>query len=326
MLKGGEYNYIENLTLKDLINRAGGFSDRADKNYIELVRYQVIDNKREKKIYRLSEANLTMPLKPYDEVKVNKIPNWSEKEYVTIKGEVKYPGVYLISKGDKLADIIKRAGGFTKDAYLYGAVFTRESVRVMQEKRLQNMIYRLKKKVAIISASAKGAGESSINGKSMMDAIDALAVQAEKLKPIGRIAIVLDKNLDRFEKSPYNLALKNKDTLYIPTKPDSVSVMGEVLTPTAFVYTTDSSLKYIKRAGGRTDMADEIYFVVHANGFTDKGDFGWFGKDVKVKAGDVITIPITIKTSTWYGMVKDITSVIYQLAITAASLKTVGAL
>ncbi|MEO1923499.1 MAG: hypothetical protein ABGX25_03145, partial [Nautiliaceae bacterium] len=105
-----------------------------------------------------------------------------------------------------------------------------------------------------------------------------------------------------------------------------ITVMGEVLTPTAFVYTDNNALSYIKRAGGLTDMADDIYFVVHANGFTEKGEFGgWFTSDVKVKPGDAITVPIKIKTATWYGIAKDISAIVYQLAITAASLKTVGA-
>jgi len=137
----------------------------------------------------------------------------------------------------------------------------------------------------------------------------------------------LDKNLSRFEKSPYNVRLENNDTLYIPSKKDSVTVMGEVLTPTAFVYTDKNALSYIKKAGGLTDMADDIYFVVHANGFTEKGEFGgWFSKDIEVKPGDAVTVPIKIQTATWYGIAKDITAIVYQLAITAASLKTVGAL
>jgi len=103
--------------------------------------------------------------------------------------------------------------------------------------------------------------------------------------------------------------------------------MGEVLTPTAFVYTDDKALSYIKKAGGRTSLADDIYFVVHANGFTQKAEFNsWFNGDIEIKPGDAITVPIQIKTSTWYGIAKDISSIVYQLAITAASLKTVGAL
>ena len=188
------------------------------------------------------------------------------------------------------------------------------------------MIYRLKKKVAVISASAKGAGEGSLDAKNLIDAIDSLAIQAEKLKPIGRIAIKLDNNLTKFQKSPYDITLENHDNLYIPTKPDTITTLGEVLTPSAFVYTSNEALDYIKKSGGVTDLAGNVYFVVHANGFTQKEKVdGWFN-DIKVKPGDAITVPITIKTSTWYGIAKDITTIVYQLAITAASLKTVGAL
>jgi hypothetical protein len=197
----------------------------------------------------------------------------------------------------------------------------------MQQKRIKEMIYKLRKKVAIISASAKGAGQTTLDAKNMVDAIDSLAIQAEKLKPIGRIAINLDKNIEKFKNSKYNISLKDKDSIYIPSQPDSVAVVGEVLTPTSFVNTTDSALEYIKLAGGITTDGEDIFFVIHANGFTQKGSFGnWFVDDVKVKSGDVITVPIKIKTETWYGIAKDISSVIYQLAVTAASLKAVGAL
>ena len=321
------YPYSKGLKLKDAVDMAGGFTYKADKHYIELIRYEIVNNERVRKISKLDYfKDKNYILKPYDEIFVKRIPNWYDRKTVTIKGEVKYPGVYTIKTGERLSDLIKRAGGFTNNAYLYAAVFTRENVRKMQEKRLKTMIYKLKKKVAVISASARGAGEGSLDAKNLVDAIDALAVQAEKLKPIGRIAIVLDKDLDKFEKSPYNIRLENNDTLYIPSKKDSVTVMGEVLTPTAFVYTDKNALSYVKKAGGLTDMADDVYFVVHANGFTEKGEFGgWFSHDIEVKPGDAVTVPIKIQTSTWYGIAKDITAIAYQLAVTAASLKTVGA-
>jgi polysaccharide export outer membrane protein len=321
------FTYAKDLTLKDALTMAGWFKDKADKNYIELIRYQIINNERVRSIKKLSVKDLDFTLKPYDELYVKTIPNWYKKETVTIKGEVKYPGVYVIQKGERLADVIKRAGGFTRDSYLYGAVFTRESVRKMQQDRINKMIYKLKKKVAIISANAKGAGEQSINAQNLMTAIDSIAIQAQKLKPIGRIVINLNKNLNKFEKSDYNIKLENGDELYIPSKKDSVIVLGEVLTPSAFVYTTDNSLDYIQKAGGETSLGGDKYFVVHANGITEQADLGsWFSSNINVKPGDAITVPIHIQTSTFYGIAKDVASIVYQLAVTAASLKTVGAL
>jgi len=102
------------MTLKDALTMAGWFQDKADKNYIELIRYKVINDQRIREIKKLSIKDLDFELKPYDEIYVKTIPNWNERETVTIKGEVKYPGVYVIQKGDRLADVIKRAGGFTK--------------------------------------------------------------------------------------------------------------------------------------------------------------------------------------------------------------------
>ncbi|MEO1923500.1 MAG: SLBB domain-containing protein, partial [Nautiliaceae bacterium] len=215
--KPGIFVYAKGMNLKDALTMAGWITDKADKNYIELIRYKIINNERIRTVKKLSIKDLNFSLLPYDELYVKTIPNWYKRKIVTLKGEIKYPGTYVIQTGERLADVIERAGGFTKNAYLYAAVFTRESVKKMQEKRLKTMIYKLKKKVAIIAASARGAGEGSLDAKNLIEAIDSLAMQAEKLKPVGRIAIILDKNLSKFEKSSYNIALENKDTLYIPS-------------------------------------------------------------------------------------------------------------
>jgi len=321
------YTYAKGMELKDLLKLAGWFNDKADKSYIELIRYEIKNNERIRKIIRLSDKDLNYKLKPYDEINVKTIPNWGERKTVEITGEVKYPGVYTIKTGERLYDVIKRAGGFTDEAYLYGAIFTRESVRKIKEDRLRETLYKLKRKVTIIAASAKGTGQSTLDAKNLISAIDSLIESAKKLKPIGRIAIKLDKDLQKFKNSPYNIVLKDKDKLFIPSKTDSIIVMGEVLNESAFVYNNNNALTYIEKAGGLSNDADEIYFVVHANGISEKGELdSWFNDGIEVKPGDVIIVPLKIKTETWYGVAKDITSIVYQLAITAASLKTVGAL
>ena len=322
------YLYSKDMTLKDALSIAGWFTDKADRGYIELLRYEIKNKERTRKIIKLTQNDLGFKLQPYDEISVKRIPKWYERKTVTIKGQVKYPGTYTIKTGDTLYDLIKRAGGFTKEAYLYGAVFTRESVRKQREKSLNEALYKLKKKVTIISASAREAGQQSLDAKTLIDAINSLIVDAQNIKPIGRIAIVLDKDLEKFKNSNYNIVLKDKDALYIPAKTNSIIVSGEVLTETTFVYNSDSALDYIKQAGGLTRNAEDNYFVVHANGFSEKGQFdNWFFSDnIKVKPGDVIVVPLKIKTYSWYGITQSVASVVYQLAVTAASLKTVGAL
>ncbi|SFV55278.1 Capsule polysaccharide export protein [hydrothermal vent metagenome] len=322
------YTYSKEMRLKDAITMAGWFSSKANRNYIELIRYSIKNNTRERKFYTLSDANLSFKLHAFDEINIKRIINWNERKTVTLEGEVKYPGVYVIKSGDRLSDVIERAGGFTKEAYLYASVFSRESVKKLQQKRLKDMLYKLKRKSAIIAASAKGAGEGTIDAQGLLSSIDGLIEDAKNYNPIGRIALKLDSNLTKFKTSQYNIVLKDKDKLIIPSKTDSILVTGEVLNESAFVYSKDDAKSYINQAGGLSADADETYFVVHANGFSEKGDFGsWIGGDIDdLLPGDVIVVPLHIKTSTWYGMTKDISSIVYKLAITAASLKTVGAL
>ncbi|WP_331775757.1 SLBB domain-containing protein [Sulfurospirillum sp. 1612] len=320
------HHFSKNMTLQDLISMCSGFTDRADKNHIELVRYRIKNGTRTRKIMELSTKDLNMQIQPYDEVYVKRIPEWFDRKVVSVKGEVRYPGNYVINTGDTVYDVLKRAGGFNKDAYLYGAVLTRESVKKANQKRVQESLYKLKKKVAIVAASAKDIGESSVDSKNLIDAIDSLIKNYHDLKPVGRISINIERNLEKFKSSPYNITLENNDTIYIPPRQNSVSVMGEVISPTAFVYDDKDAISYIKKAGGITASADSVFFVVHANGMSEKGDFGYFNSNITVHAGDVIVVPIQIKTSTWYGIAKDASSILYQLAVTAASLKTVGAL
>lgn len=322
------YLYSKDMTLKDALTLAGWFTDKADKGYIGLIRYKIVNGERTRKIIKLNTKELDFKLMPYDEISVKKVPNWGDRKTVTLKGEVKYPGIYTIKTGDTLYDVIKRAGGFKEGAYIYASVFARESVKKQKETMLNNMLYKLKKKVTIISASARGAGEQSLDANNIISAIDSLIKNAKTLKPIGRIAIKLNKNLKEFKNSNYNITLKDGDKLYIPAKTNSVIVSGEVLTETTFVYDGGDASTYIEKAGGLTQNAEDTYFVVHANGFTQKGSFGsWvFGSAVEIKPGDVITVPLKIKTSTWYGVAKAISTITYQLAVTAASLRTVGAI
>ena len=325
----GAYEVDEKTTtLKDLIGMAGGLTPKAATNKVEIIRYFIKNNEREKEVIvknSLEEAYEEI-IKADDEVRIFKIPNWDKRQTVTILGEVKYPGVYVLNKGERLYDVIKRAGGFSKNAFVEGAVFTRESLKLRQQKELKESLFRLKQSVTSKSLSATQFGGESQQMTQVAALINSLQDQAEEYQPQGRIAINIDKNLD--ENSPSNIVLEDKDMLYVPISQDTVTVLGEVLSSATIVYKPGLGIEeYIDQAGGLKESANEdAIFIIHANGMTEKAYNGWFGGMSDIKKGDTIYVPPTVETFSNIIAAKDITSIVYQLAITAASLKTVGAL
>ena len=273
----------------------------------------------------------TFILKDYDEVTVHTIPNWADRKTVTLKGEVNFPGTYVIQAGDKLESVIKRAGGYTKNAFLDGAVFTRESIKKLQRKRLKQSILELKQKLLTLQTAPRAAGQSKekVNILAFSNMIDKLSTEAQNLQPMGRIAIKLDKDLNKFKNSRSNIVLKDKDTLTIPSNNDTILIAGEVMSPTAVVYQSNDVNYYIEKAGGLSQKADSSsIYVIHANGSAEKVQNGWFSGNSThiVRRGDTIVVPQELVTTSGLQLSKDISSIFYKFALTVAAMHSVGVL
>ncbi len=318
------------MTLQGAIRVAGGFTQKAYKQNIEVVRYYIKNNERKVHIIEVPYAKIdTFKLHNFDDIHVHKIPNWGHTKVVTIKGQVMFPGTYVIHTGERLASVLKRAGGFTNNAFLRGAVFTRASIKKLQRQRLQQSLLTLKQKALALSASPKSFGQkgSKTNLIAITDMIDKMSKEAQNLGPIGRISIKLQKNLARFALSKSNIVLKNHDTLDIPSPNNTVLIVGQVMSPTAVVYASNNANYYIKQAGGLTNRADNDHmYVIHANGSAQKLDTGWFGNENIIRAGDTIIVPQELITYSGLQMTKDIASIFYQFALTTASLHVIGVL
>jgi protein involved in polysaccharide export with SLBB domain len=325
------YSLNKDMTLSDAVEIAGGFTPKAYKNYFEVIRYYIKDGKREKKLIRVPFDKFTnFKLSEYDEILVHTIPNWSDRKTVSVKGEVNFPGTYVVEDGDKLYDIIKRAGGFTDKAFLDGALFTRESVKEFQNKRLKQSILELKRKALSLTTSAENIGKNGdkVDFISITNILDKISKEQKELEPLGRISIKLTHDLEKFKKSNSNIALKDKDTLIIPSQNDTILVIGEVMSPTAIVYDSSDVSYYIQKAGGFSQRADEDnIYVIHADGSAQKINKGWFSASSTnmVRKGDTIVIPQKLITQTTMSIAKDISSILYQFALTAAAMNSVGA-
>ncbi len=326
----GTYNINENTTINDIVNIAGGLTKKALMARFEISRYYTEGFERKRKVLALDmnkALNLKIKIFEDDEITIFPIANWNEKMYVELKGLVRYPGKYAIEQGEKLSSVILRAGGFLPNAFVEGGVFTREEIRLLQEKRLEESLDRLNDQIVKSSADAQGLGEEKDGALKKLQAVKQLEKQAKSNRPIGRVSLNLYYDLNRFMNSTYDLVLKDKDMLYIPSINDTVSVVGEVLNQNTFVYDGELNTDdYLAKAGGITELAHEEYiYIVKANGETQKYESNYFwGNDKKIFKGDTIVVPMQFDSMSDIKFAKDVSQILYQFAITAASLKTVG--
>jgi protein involved in polysaccharide export with SLBB domain len=149
------YTYHDSMTLKDIILQAGGLTDAAYPQKIEVARIINRDSITSKNDLRASEIieidgmnDLSSPvknieLKPYDLVTIRRKPGYTEMETIKVIGELQYPGPYVLEKREeRVSDILKRAGGFTPEAYKDGAFIKRyndDTITTIRKQTIQNI-------------------------------------------------------------------------------------------------------------------------------------------------------------------------------------------
>ena len=131
----GEYPLEPGMTVSDLVRAGGGTSDSAYGRKAELIRYQVVNGEtRRTELLTVDLAaalrgdpRANLQLRAFDTLSVKEVPEWESQESVTMQGEVRFPGAYVIRRGETLKSVLDRAGGLTPYAFPEGSVFTRDT-------------------------------------------------------------------------------------------------------------------------------------------------------------------------------------------------------
>lgn len=253
---------------------------------------------------------------------------------VEVSGEVRFPGTYPLLKGERVSSVLRRAGGFTPNAYLRGAVFTRARVRQEQQQRLQELIREQELALLAQGTTSAQAALSTEELQAQRQALEQQRVLLERLKaiqPEGRLVVRLEA-LETFTGSVQDIELEAGDRLVIPETPKYVNVLGEVYNHAALIYEPHRTIgEYLEKVGGvRADAdTDQIYLVqvdgtvisstqnqyavVLASGQTMR--FKDFFK-VQPQPGDTIVVPRRITTTATLRNVRDIVQIIFQSAST----------
>ena len=344
VFRPGEYRLIPDMKVSDLINAASGLMKNAYLKTAELTRRHIsqvgmqtekIDIDLEKALSGVAEHNIA--LQDYDHLIVRSVPELEFDRVATIFGEVKFPGTYPIHRGETLSSVIERAGGYTERAYLRGAVFTRESAKIIQQQRMDELTIQLEESVLTGTDRAiSGAlDRETIETQQMaFPAKRELLGRLKAAKITGRVIVRLT-GLDDFKGSKYDLELEKGDELIIPETPGVVNVVGEVFNSSAILYEKGRTVSfYLRRVGGLTKKADKKQIsIIRVDGSVissaqkNPGKTSWdsqshrwiFGgfMSIKLSPGDTIVAPRKIDKLAWLRPTKEIMEILFQIALTA---------
>jgi protein involved in polysaccharide export with SLBB domain len=306
--KPGRYALTTNMHVQDLVQVAGGLKRSAYTESADLMRYpetaeeqigsEFVSVKLGDALGGESKANLA--LRDGDVLTIKPITGWSDiAASVTLRGELAHPGTYGIKPGERLSTALERAGGFTPEAYPYGAVLMRREVREVELKSHDDMIARLKAESMHLTALPEGNDEQKASKLNAIAQSNATLIQLAANKPVGRVVIHVQPGTKEWKGTAADVALCDGDILIVPKKQNYVLVNGQVFNPTAISYQPGLSAKwYLSQAGGLTPLANKkAVFVIRADGSVisaqNNGNGWWSGDPMNatLRAGDTVVVP-----------------------------------
>jgi len=306
--KPASYPYADNMTLEDLIIQAGGLREAASVVRVDVSRrirnpYSTVDNDTIGRTYTFSlkegfvvDGTPGFVLQPYDEVYVRRSPGYQVQQNVAVEGEILFEGSYaMTSRTERLSDLIRKAGGSTKNAYLRGAKLTRVATEG-EKKRMEDVLRLMSRQL----------------GEAMMDSLD---IHVEDHFTVG---IDLEKALAN-PGSTADIVLREGDVVFIPKSTNTVKINGAVMVPNTVSYISGKHIDYyLNQAGGYADNAKKSKkFIVYMNGQVTKVKGS--GKK-QIEPGCEIIVPSRSKKRTNMGEILGYATSFSSLGMMIASL------
>ena len=260
------------------------------------------------------------------------VPVASQTKYVRLEGEFVTPGIYRVQPGETLRQLVVRMGGLSPNAYLFGTEFTRESNRVFQQKKMEEVVNRLEREIQT-SAISRGrnatTAEEAAGAPQEALAQQALIVRLRQAKATGRIVLELPPTVALGPIALPDIMLEDGDRIVVPPKPSTVNVLGAVYNENAYVYRPEKRLTdYLRQAGGvsRTGDSADVYLLRVDGSVTSRRQSSWLISGFEagqMLPGDTIVVPEDFERVTWTKLLKDYGQILYQFGLGAAALKVI---
>jgi protein involved in polysaccharide export with SLBB domain len=282
------------------------------------------------------DASQDLPLQAGDVITIFsqadiRVPLEEQTKYIRLEGEFIHAGVYSVQPGETLRDLVRRAGGFTGKAYLYGSEFDRESTRILQQQRIDEYVRRVdldaSRGTLALTASATTSAGAVANTSAATAAEQQLLLRLKEIRATGRVVLNFQPDRASLDNVPA-IPLENGDRFTVPPTPATINVVGAVYDQNSFLFRDGGSAgHYIHLAGGPDRDADWHHtFVIRADGSVlsreaVKGPWGNSFKNLKMNPGDTIIVPDkTLRPTALRGLL-DWTQIFSQLAIGAAAVE-----
>jgi protein involved in polysaccharide export with SLBB domain len=319
----GSYFVGPGASLKDLVEAAGGTLNWADNSGVELISTAVDRNSGRSVTQRvnlpLQQGLLaTYMVQPHDGFRFNQVYSDGNIGNVRVEGEVRYAGNYRITRGEHLSDLLGRAGGLTNTAYPYGTVFLRKSAADTERQGYIRAADEVQNELVLAMTRIGNDKIDPSTFASMQSFVNQLRTQPA----VGRISITADPSI-LAAKPELDPLLEPGDVVYIPQRPSTIAVLGQVSQPGSFPYRPGLTLAdYLQEAGGYSDTADEsMTFIVLPDGSARKMETSWLSFDSgSLPPGSTIVVPRDVTPLDKRQIIMDVSSIFSQLAVSAASL------
>lgn len=310
----GSYPVADGATLDTVLAVAGGPTLEGNTQSVEITS----DRKGAKRdTIDLAKVDAhDIELTSGDTIRVNQKFRRVEDNHVLLIGEVKNPGTYDLQPGDTMARLLTRAGGVTEDSYPDGTIFSRQSERKREEARFKAEAQDLELKLA--AQLQEEDRDRKPDPQNIAVARDLIA-QMKGAEALGRITVEADPAM--LETQPQlDILLESGDRIYVPKRPLTVRVAGEVLSPAALQFRTEKKPRdYINEAGGMSyDADDSRAFVIYPDGSAQPlAVTAWNHNPVFIPPGSTIIVPRDPKPLSFIDGAKDVSQILANVATAA---------
>ncbi|MFT8246822.1 SLBB domain-containing protein [Roseomonas sp. BN140053] len=327
----GLYPILDDTGLDQVLAAAGNAGETADLSAVEFAR-EPLEQAGAIPLTRLtldlrSRNFAAVRLSPRDAIRIPRGFGDRDIGPVTLMGEFLRPGTYDIRRGEKLSELIARAGGLTPQAYPYGAVFTRESVRQRQQDGFARTARELETSlIQVASGQAVAGSRASGDLGGAIAAGRELASALRDARAAGRMAVEANPVV-LAARPELDVLLEPGDLVAVPKRPNEVTVVGAVLNPGSLQFATGQrAADYVRAAGGPQRFADGgRAFVVLPNGQSVPAGLGaWQAGGPPVPPGSLVVVPQDPSPYETWGFIRDLTQVLGQVSVSAAALSVIS--